>query len=116
MSDYFSDSEDDPAALTYSVTDNSNPALFGSISVTGGLLTFTPAPNANGNATLTVRATDSGGLTVDVPLSVTVNPVNDAPSFAAGTDLASSSARAPNPSGDGHRPCPRGPPMRRDRA
>ena len=37
------------------------------------------APNAHGSATLTVRATDSGGLSVDVPLIVTVTPVNDAP-------------------------------------
>jgi Ca2+-binding RTX toxin-like protein len=95
LSDYFSDSEDDPAALTYSVTDKTNPALFGSVSVTGGVLTFTPAPNANGSATLTVRATDSGGLTVDVPLAVTVNPVNDAPSFAAGTDLTATSSADP---------------------
>jgi hypothetical protein len=37
------------------------------------------APNANGVATVTLRATDSGGLFVQVTLSVTVNPVNDAP-------------------------------------
>ena len=97
LTGHFSDSEDDSTALTYSLIDNTNPALFGSVTVSGGVLTFTPAPNANGSATLTVRAIDPGGLTVDVPIAVTVNPVNDAPSFTAGTNVtASSSAGMPS--------------------
>ena len=52
---------------------NTNPALFGSVSVSGGVLTLAPAANASGSATLTVRATDSGGLWVESDLAVTVN-------------------------------------------
>jgi hypothetical protein len=58
-----------------------------------GKLTFTPAPNANGAASVTVIAHDDGGTANggvdDSPPStftVTVGPVNDAPSFIAGAD------------------------------
>ena len=58
-----------------------------------GKLTFTPAPDANGAATVTVIAHDDGGTANggidDSPPStftVTVGPVNDAPSFTAGSD------------------------------
>jgi hypothetical protein len=58
-----------------------------------GKLTYTPAPNANGAATVTVKAVDSGGTAnggVDTSapqtFTVTVTAVNDAPSFSAGPD------------------------------
>jgi len=79
LTDYFADIENGAAGLVYAVVGNTNPSLFSSISVSGGVLSLTYAPNANGNATLTIRATDAGGLTVDAPLAVTVSPVNDAP-------------------------------------
>ncbi|MBL9020289.1 MAG: tandem-95 repeat protein, partial [Myxococcales bacterium] len=58
-----------------------------------GLLTYTPAANANGVATVTVRIHDNGGTTnggVDLSaaqtFTITVNAVNDAPSFTAGAN------------------------------
>jgi VCBS repeat-containing protein len=50
-------------ALTFVVVGNSNPALFSAgpaISATGAL-TFTPAPDASGTATIQVRLRDDGG-------------------------------------------------------
>jgi hypothetical protein len=41
------------------------------------------APGQSGAATVVVRATDSGALTVDDTLVVTVTPVNDAPVVAS---------------------------------
>jgi hypothetical protein len=58
-----------------------------------GTLSYTPAANANGAATVTVIAHDdggtaNGGIDDSPPLTftVTVSPVNDAPSFSAGSD------------------------------
>jgi hypothetical protein len=60
--------------LAYAVEGNTNPALFSSVAVDPltDVLTMTYAPGATGQATLTVAATDSGGLTTRSPLSVTV--------------------------------------------
>jgi hypothetical protein len=56
-----------------------------------GTLTYTPGPNANGVATVTVLAHDdggtaNGGVDTSAPqtFTVTVIPVNDAPSFTVG--------------------------------
>ena len=81
-------------SVTFTVTTTS-PGLFaagGQPSVSpGGTLTYTPAPDANGSADVTVRAVDNGGVAdggVDtssaVTVTITVTPVNDAPSFTAG--------------------------------
>jgi hypothetical protein len=58
-----------------------------------GKLTYTPAANANGAATVTVTAQDdggtaNGGIDTSPPraFTVTIGPVNDAPSFSAGSD------------------------------
>ena len=58
-----------------------------------GTLTYTPAPNANGVATITVTALDNGGTanggtntSAPVTFTITVDPVNDAPSFSAGSN------------------------------
>src|SRR5262249_12272314 len=62
---------------------------------TDGTLTFTPAPNANGTATVSVRAHDDGGTAnggVDTSaaqsFAISVTAVNDAPSFTKGADQA----------------------------
>ncbi len=60
-----------------------------------GTLTFTPAPDAFGSATMTVIALDNGGSdNGGQPYShppqtfvITVNPVNDAPTFTVGPDV-----------------------------
>jgi hypothetical protein len=58
-----------------------------------GKLTYTPAPNANGSATVTVTAKDdggtaNGGIDTSPPQTfvVSVGPVNDAPMFTVGPD------------------------------
>jgi hypothetical protein len=58
-----------------------------------GNLTFKPAPDAYGVATLTVTARDDGGTAnggadASAPrtFTITINQVNDAPSFSAGAD------------------------------
>jgi len=73
--------------LTFLVSNNNN-ALFSvqpAISANGAL-TYTPAPNANGLATVTVLLQDNGGTAnsgVDTSapqtFTITVTPVNDAP-------------------------------------
>jgi hypothetical protein len=53
-----------------------------------GRLTFTPAPDAAGLATMTVTATDSDGATSDPEtFRIRLNPVNDAPTFATQGDV-----------------------------
>src|SRR5207244_4028812 len=58
-----------------------------------GTLTFMSAPDAFGSATVTVHAHDDGGtayggvnVSADQSFTITVNSVNDAPSFAKGAD------------------------------
>jgi hypothetical protein len=88
---------DSGQTVTFEITSNSNPGLFSAgpaVNGTTGDLTFTPAPNANGSAVIFVRAVDNGGATgADVNVSptqgftITVTPVNDAPTFVKGPDF-----------------------------
>ena len=81
--------------VNFQVTGNTNAALFSagpSISSTG-TLTYTPAPNAFGVATVTIVLKDNGGTAnagVDTSpaqtFNITINPINDAPSFTKGPD------------------------------
>jgi hypothetical protein len=70
--------------LTYSVT-NSNPALV-TTKLNGAQLTLDFAENQSGAAIIIVRATDRAATFAEDTFRVTVNPVNDAPSFARGAD------------------------------
>jgi hypothetical protein len=72
---------------TLSVTaSSSNPSLTSTLSVnytspnSTGTLLFTPAPNAFGNATITVTVND-GQSTTSTSFVLTVNPVNDPPTL-----------------------------------
>lgn len=66
-----------------------NHALFSdhpSVNPLTGTLTYTPAANASGSATVTIYLTDDGGsanggdpVSPDQTFTITVNPVNDAP-------------------------------------
>lgn len=79
-------------ALTFIVLSNDNPALFSvgpSVSA-NGQLTFTPAPNANGSAVISLQLKDSGGTAdggVDTSAAATftlhVTSINDAPTLSA---------------------------------
>ncbi|HJU41463.1 MAG TPA: Ig-like domain-containing protein [Vicinamibacterales bacterium] len=78
-------------AVTF-VLSNDNPALFAAPPAVspGGTLTYQPAPNRFGTATVIVRATDNGGTahggsdtSATQLFTITVLPVNDAPLAAA---------------------------------
>ncbi|MCB1053249.1 MAG: tandem-95 repeat protein, partial [Acidobacteria bacterium] len=82
--------------LNFNVTGNTNPGLFAagpSVNATSGDLSFTPAADAFGSATITLVLMDDGGTAgggVDtspsVMFTINVTSVNDAPSFTAGMD------------------------------
>ena len=82
-------------ALTFNITGNTDPTLFsaGPSVSPSGVLTYTPAPNAFGSATIMLVLQDnggtaSGGVDTSGPQSftITVDNVNDAPSFTKGAD------------------------------
>ncbi len=75
------------------VTNDSNALFATQPSIdAAGTLTFTPAANANGLATVTVKVQDNGGTSnggIDSrtqTFTITVNEVNDAPSFVIGAN------------------------------
>ncbi len=72
--------------LAFQVTTD-NGALFSTPPAVApdGTLTYTPAPDANGTAAVTVRLTDSGGgadTSAAQTFTIRVTPVNDAPTLA----------------------------------
>jgi hypothetical protein len=77
--------------LRFNVLDNNNPDIFQKqpeINPNDGTLRFTPLPDANGTANITVVLKDNGGTInggIDISekkfLSIHIRPVNDAPSF-----------------------------------
>ncbi|MGZ8242458.1 tandem-95 repeat protein [Methylomagnum sp.] len=83
--------------LTFQVS-NDNTGLFSvqpNVDASNGNLTYTLAANANGSATVTLSLKDNGGTDnsgVDTSaaqtFTITVNSVNDVPSFTKGADQA----------------------------
>ena len=80
---------------TFAITGNTNPTLFSvAPAVSGnGTLSFTPAADANGSSTITLVLKDNGGTanggqntSAPQTFTITVNSVNDVPSFTKGTD------------------------------
>src|SRR2546428_82336 len=77
------------------LTNNNNNGLFSvqpTISATG-TLTYTPAANANGSATVAVSLKDNGGVanggsdtSAAQTFTITVTAVNDVPSFTKGAN------------------------------
>jgi hypothetical protein len=82
--------------LSFQTTGDTNPPLFSvapAVDPATGTLTFTSAANAHGSATVTLVLHDDGGTAhggIDQSalqsFTITVAPVNDAPSFVAGSD------------------------------
>lgn len=75
-------------ALTFTVTNNTNPALFSAAPsiASNGTLSFTSAANASGTASITVALKDDGGTanggqdtSAPVTFTITVTAVNDNP-------------------------------------
>jgi VCBS repeat-containing protein len=90
-------------AVNFIVTGNTNPDLFavGPAIDANGRLTYTAAANASGTATITVHAHDDGGIgnggidsSADKTFTITINPVNDAPSFSLASITAASNEDA----------------------
>jgi len=83
----------DGDTLTLSIVGNTNADLLtatvedgdGSAQIINGQLKLVLVANAFGTATITVRATDSFGESVEADVVVTVAPVNDAPTASATT-------------------------------
>ncbi len=63
---------------TLSIVNASVPAEQGTVEIVDGKLVFTPADNFNGEATISYTVSD-GALEDEAQVSVTVNPINDAP-------------------------------------
>jgi hypothetical protein len=90
--------------VAFQVTGNTNAALFSAgpaISSTG-VLTYTPAADAFGSASVTINLKDNGGVAnggVDTSaqqsFTITVSAVNDAPSFTAGANQSVNEDAAP---------------------
>jgi type IV pilus assembly protein PilY1 len=72
----------DGDSLTYSLANNDNAALV-TASVAGSNLTLTYAPNGNGVANITIRATDQAAASIVDTFQVTVSVGNDAPVLVA---------------------------------
>ena len=85
----FADVEDLDSALTYTITNNTNPGLFTATTIDGGAgsLTLDYAADQNGSSDITVRATDTGGEFVETTFTVTVNAVNDTPTTSGIADI-----------------------------
>ena len=89
-------SDESAQVLTFTVTNNTNAALFSAgpaVNATTGNLTYTPAANAFGTATITLRLDDDGGVlnggvnqSATQTFVITVTNVNDAPSFTPGAN------------------------------
>jgi len=79
--------------VNFTVTNNNN-GLFSAQPAVGldGTLIYTPAVDGNGSATVTVSLKDNGGTanggvdTFSQTFTITVNAINDAPSFTKGPD------------------------------
>lgn len=77
----FDDYEDPDSALTYSISSQTNGGLFDSVSINpaSGDLSLNAAASGSGRSTITIAATDSGGLTVESSLTVDVDRINQPP-------------------------------------
>src|SRR5207249_3758809 len=89
----FTVSDGDTAATNLTVTgSSSNPDLVPNENIsfsgagTNRTATLTPATNQNGMTTITITAADTDGQTASSSFLLTVNAVNDAPSFTKGVD------------------------------
>lgn len=83
--------------LQFNILNNDNPDLFAVAPVIAadGTLSFEAMANVSGSAVLEVQLQDDGGtanggtdISAIQPLTITVQPVNDAPSFTTGADIS----------------------------
>ncbi len=87
--------------LSYSIVSNTNPTVAAASILPNGLLSLDPAPGQTGSTTITVRATDSVGNTVDDTFSLTVNTTDTYATWASRTAFDGNATGATeNPDGD----------------
>ncbi|HZW04020.1 MAG TPA: Ig-like domain-containing protein [Anaerolineaceae bacterium] len=84
----FSDADGDP--LSYDIL--SGPA-HGAATLDGAALVYTPAANYHGADSLTVRAADGQGGTLEITFTLTVTPANDPPTAADGAGTIAEDGR-----------------------
>ncbi len=87
LADVFDDPDIIPHgdSLTLTVSGNANPSMVGA-TVSGTVLTLDFLEDQNGDAEITIRATDRMDEFAEDTLKVTVDPVNDQPTFTAPGD------------------------------
>lgn len=74
--------------LSFAVTNNNNSLFSAQPAISStGTLTFTPAANANGTATVSVTLSDGSLTSSTETFTITVNPVNDAPGYTSGSNV-----------------------------
>lgn len=83
----FGDIEDNDEEMTYTIENNTNAALFDSVNIIADHLTLAYAADQYGTATITIRATDTGGIWVEETMLITVNAVNDPPTSSGIDDI-----------------------------
>ena len=84
LNDVFDDSDHTDSQLQYTISANSPTGIVAaSINGTTDSLDLSFLANQNGQSNITVRATDPAGDFVETTFTVTVNPVNDAPTTSA---------------------------------
>jgi len=72
----------DGDTLTWTI---SSPPVTGTLEGTGPDFTWVPEPDANGDTTFALSVSDGTAPAVNVPVSVTVRPINDSPVAADST-------------------------------
>ncbi len=75
--------------LTFTITENTTADLVETSIDDAGILTLDLVADANGTTDITVEATDETGQSITDTFTVTVNPVNDAPTFTIPDDSLS---------------------------
>ncbi|WP_299692465.1 Ig-like domain-containing protein [uncultured Tateyamaria sp.] len=73
------DNDTDPDGDSLTITEASVPADQGTVDIVNNELVFTPAPDFNGDVTITYTVKDPSGEESTAQVAVTVNPVDDAP-------------------------------------
>src|SRR5688572_4342635 len=81
------DSDGDRDPLTVELVEGPLPGATASFALNpDGTFSFQPAPEFFGTTTFTYRATDGTAVSGSATVTITVNGINDAPSFAVGAD------------------------------